>query len=190
MKNPEEFWNTRSDTQPIFSMNRKKVGVVINKNNMHWVFIGILVQEGRAILYDSMFSPGSYNEYLRNVITYAQWERRKFYPDQQQLRNFNLVESADSSIRQINGSDCGLCTIINMTKFMTGEFRRGTNIEFEYDRIPYLRFGLYLFCVYLIMCNREKKLPSLDRLVYCTFGIITEKDYRNIMDVDVKSNKE
>jgi hypothetical protein len=52
------------------------------------------------------------------------------------------------------------------------------------------RFGLYLFCVYLIMCNREKKLPSLDRLVYCTFGIITEKDYRNIMDVDVKSNKE
>lgn len=85
MKNPEEFWNTRSDTQPIFSMNRKKVGVVINKNNMHWVFIGILVQEGRAILYDSMFSPGSYNEYLRNVITYAQWERRKFYPDQQQV---------------------------------------------------------------------------------------------------------
>ena len=40
------------------------------------------MQEGRAILYDSMFAPGTYNEYFKNVNYYAQWERKKYFPDQ------------------------------------------------------------------------------------------------------------
>jgi len=82
MKNPESFWQTRSDSDHIFSPNREKVGVVVNKNNQHWVFIGILVQQGVAILYDSMFSPGTINEYFNYVSRYAQWERKKYYPNQ------------------------------------------------------------------------------------------------------------
>lgn len=39
----------------------------------------------------------------------------------------------------MNGSDCGICTLINLTKFMRGEFARGYAIQFEYDRVRCLR---------------------------------------------------
>lgn len=44
-----------------------------------------------------------------------------------------------------------------------------------------------MFCIYLIMCNRERTLPALDKLLYCTYAIITEKDFRGIMDVPIKA---
>lgn len=76
-----------------------------------------------------------------------------------------------------------------MTKFMKKDFKKGFYIEFEYDRIRHLRyngyllrFGLYMFCIYLIICNREKLLPSLDKMLYCTYGIIMEKKYQFLMD--------
>lgn len=81
MRNPAEFASTRNASDRIFTPNRKRVVVVINKNNMHWVCIGIMVQDCKAYLYDSMFSAGTYHEYLNNVSRYAQWERNTYYPN-------------------------------------------------------------------------------------------------------------
>lgn len=91
MKNPEEFSKSRIDPFPIFTPKRKRVGVVVNKNNMHWVFIGLLVEEDKAVLYDSMFTPGTANEYLRNVTKYAQWERSKHFPGSKVIFNLSIA---------------------------------------------------------------------------------------------------
>lgn len=78
MKSPQSFVETIPNYSGIFTKN-KRVGAIINKNNNHWLFLGILPQapDNAIILYDSVFMRDGYDQYVSSINTFIQWERQK-----------------------------------------------------------------------------------------------------------------
>lgn len=53
------------------------MGIIINKNNTHWAFLGIDVAANIAIVYDSMYMVGDYHEYIEKANRFAEWEHNR-----------------------------------------------------------------------------------------------------------------
>lgn len=75
MKNPQSFKESIPNYDAISGIfiENDKVGAIINKNNNHWLFLGILPKDNVIILYDSIFQRDAYDQYISPIIGFMNW---------------------------------------------------------------------------------------------------------------------
>lgn len=89
--------------------------------------------------------------------------------------------------------------MMNMTKFLLSDFNANYKITIEnvserVNKIRYtillFRIGLYLFCLYTIVCKRKGRIPQMGRLHLLSISLIMEKQFADIIDMNYELKHE
>ena len=93
----------------------KRMYCPINIGNTHWALAVIDFKKMQIQYYDSLDNMGV--ETLDNLLRYLEDEAKsRGYAENVFLKkNWELIENTIETPRQVNGDDCGVCTMINLS---------------------------------------------------------------------------
>lgn len=90
--------------------------------------MGIDTSDNVAIVYDSLTTVGDYREYYSIINNFAKYEYQQSGNSRGDLK---YIASSGSSEKQTNGDDCGIFTLINLTRFLLMEVKPSYKIQFN-----------------------------------------------------------
>ena len=143
----------------------KALYVIINKGNMHWLFMKVIPAERKIQLRDSLGIVVGNDQYMQTMLRYLYDVWRETHPatrcDFDQWSGAWTCEDLSSQTpKQQNGSDCGIFTLISMYLDMQGiQLRRNTyNQQWIYTQHTRRRLA------YILWKSRtnEETTPSIE----------------------------